>query len=258
MKLRQVRTSFLFLSGFAIGFFAPSVFRQWLLFLHADQGNPGVPQTIQENRPTKMTPGPKQLIFVGVMTAEKFLDNRAKAVFETWGSSLHGSLAFFSSSSSRRTDLPVVSLDGVDDSYPPQRKSMMMLKYMHDHFVDDYEWFMRCDDDVYVRTDKLREFINKLDSSEDVYLGCAGMAKTKAKAYLKLGQSENYCMGGPGVVISSSTLRKFVPHIKRCMNATVTHHEDVEVGRCLHFFAGISCTWALEVWYFLFNNAFYR
>ena len=192
-------------------------------------------------------PASKRFIFIGVITAEKFLDNRAKAVYETWGSSLPGSLAFFSSDNSRSSSLPVVSLKGVDDSYPPQRKSMMMLKYMHDNYIDDYEWFMRCDDDVYVRTDKLELFLRTLNSTEDLYIGQAGTGRQDEKGMLGLGWGDNFCMGGPGVILSRSTLRKVVPYVEYCLQHLVTSHEDVEVGRCIKMFVGISCTWAFEV-----------
>ena len=192
-------------------------------------------------------PTSKRFIFVGVMTAEKFLDNRAKAVYETWGSSLPGALAFFSSGSSRSSSLPVVSLKGVDDSYPPQRKSMMMLKYMHDNYINDYEWFMRCDDDVYVRTGKLEQFLRTLNSTEDLYIGQAGTGSKHRKKYLQLKPESNYCMGGPGVIFSASMVRKFVQHVGSCLQSAITHHEDVEVGRCMEKFIGQSCIWSLEV-----------
>ena len=196
-------------------------------------------------------PSSKRFIFVGVMTAEKFLDNRAKAVYETWGGSLPGSLAFFSSDNSRSSSLPVVSLKGVDDSYPPQRKSMMMLKYMHDNYINDYEWFMRCDDDVYVRTDKLELLLRTLNSTEDLYIGQAGTGKKPWKKYLQLKPEKNYCLGGPGVIFSASVLRKFVQNMGRCLQHLITRHEDVEIGRCVDKFMGLSCTWALEVTVFL-------
>ena len=83
--------------------------------------------------------GTRQLIFIGVMTAEKFLDTRAKAVYGTWGKTVPGKLEFFSSSSSQtRLELPVVSLQGVDDSYPPQRKSMKVLREFY--FADWRFW----------------------------------------------------------------------------------------------------------------------
>lgn len=191
--------------------------------------------------------GQKKRIFVGVMTAEKFLDTRAKAVYETWGRTLPGTLMFFASSSSKRSDLPVVSLKGVDDSYPPQRKSMMMLKYMHDNFIDQYEWFMRADDDVYVRAEKLDAFLRTLNSSDDLYIGQAGTGNQKEKGMLGLGRGDNFCMGGPSAVISASTLRKVAPHLEYCLQNLLTTHEDVEVGRCIKKFVGISCTWAFEV-----------
>ena len=98
---------------------------------------------------------PRHFLYVGVMTAKKYLDTRAVAAHRTWTRSIPGKVEFFSSEGSETVPLPVpvpvVSLAGVDDSYPPQKKSFMMLKYMHDHYLDKYEWFMRADDDVYIR-----------------------------------------------------------------------------------------------------------
>lgn len=103
---------------------------------------------------------PRHFLFVGVMTAKKYLDSRAVAAYKTWAPSIPGKVEFFSSHGSDSVplpfQLPVVSLPGVDDSYPPQKKSFMMLKYMHDHYLDKYEWFMRADDDVYIQGEEER------------------------------------------------------------------------------------------------------
>lgn len=103
---------------------------------------------------------PKHFLYVGVMTAKKYLDSRAVAAYKTWVSSIPGKVEFFSSHGSDSVPLPfplpVVSLPGVDDSYPPQKKSFMMLKYMHDHYLDKYEWFVRADDDVYIRGEEAK------------------------------------------------------------------------------------------------------
>uniref|UniRef100_A0A8C8RYA5 Hexosyltransferase n=1 Tax=Pelusios castaneus TaxID=367368 RepID=A0A8C8RYA5_9SAUR len=94
------------------------------------------------------------------MTAQKYLASRAVAAQRTWARFIPGRVEFFSSQGSAAPlagpglpPLPVVALPGVDDAYPPQKKSFMMLKYMHDHYLDRYEWFMRADDDVYIKGD---------------------------------------------------------------------------------------------------------
>lgn len=105
-------------------------------------------------------PSPKHFLYVGVMTAKKYLDSRAVAAYKTWVPDIPGKVEFFSSHGSDSVQLPfplpMVSLPGVDDSYPPQKKSFMMLKYMHDHYLDKYEWFMRADDDVYIRGEEAK------------------------------------------------------------------------------------------------------
>ncbi|TSK16125.1 Chondroitin sulfate synthase 3 [Bagarius yarrelli] len=196
-------------------------------------------------------PYPKHLLYVGVMTAKKYLDNRAVAAYKTWTPRIPGMVEFFSSQGSDSVplpfSLPVVSLPGVDDSYPPQKKSFMMLKYMHDHYLDKYEWFMRADDDVYIRGEKLELFLRSLNSSKPLYLGQTGLGTTEELGKLALEPGENFCMGGPGMIFSREVLRMMVPHISTCLREMYTTHEDVEVGRCVRRFGGTQCVWSYEV-----------
>lgn len=196
------------------------------------------------------------LVFVGVMTAQKYLDTRAKAVYETWGKELSGKIAFFSSEFStvpeNCPDLPLVPLQRVDDTYPPQKKSFMMLQYMWNNFGDRFEWFLRADDDVYVRTDRLESLLRSVDSRRAMYIGQAGRGNSEEFGLLSLEYDENFCMGGPGVILSRETLRRIVPHIKYCLRHLYTTHEDVELGRCVQKYAGIACTWSYEVISFSF------
>lgn len=157
-------------------------------------------------------------------------------------------MEFFSSEGSDTSiPIPIVALRNVDDSYPPQKKSFMMLKYMHDHYLDQYEWFMRADDDVYIKSERLESFLRSLNSSEAIFLGQTGMGARDELGKLALEPGENFCMGGPGVIMSREVLRRMVPHIRECLQEMYTTHEDVEVGRCVRRFAGVQCVWSYEV-----------
>jgi chondroitin sulfate synthase len=190
----------------------------------------------------------KNLVFIGVMTAQKYLDTRARAVYETWGKQIAGKMSFFSrAGSSSSFDIPLVSLPGVDDSYPPQKKSFMMLKFMYDNYIDKFEWFMRVDDDVYIKHEKLEKFLRSLNSTKAQFIGQAGLGNKDEFGLLSLDYDENFCMGGPGMIMSRETLRRVVPHISYCLKNLYSTHEDVEIGRCIRKFANISCTWSYEV-----------
>ncbi|XP_021572336.1 chondroitin sulfate synthase 3, partial [Carlito syrichta] len=197
---------------------------------------------------------PRDFLYVGVMTAQKYLGSRALAAQRTWARFIPGRVEFFSSQQPPNAGpgqppppLPVIALPGVDDSYPPQKKSFMMIKYMHDHYLDKYEWFMRADDDVYIKGDKLEEFLRSLNSSKPLYLGQTGLGNIEELGKLGLEPGENFCMGGPGMIFSREVLRRMVPHIGECLREMYTTHEDVEVGRCVRRFGGTQCVWSYEV-----------
>lgn len=85
-----------------------------------------------------------------------------------------------------------------------------------------------------------------------VILGQAGRGNSEEFGLLSLEFDENFCMGGPGVIMSRETLRRVAPHIPTCLKNLYSTHEDVEVGRCVQKFAGIPCTWNYEVCIFIY------
>ncbi|XP_054159203.1 chondroitin sulfate synthase 1-like [Oppia nitens] len=197
----------------------------------------------------------QNLVLIGVMTAEKYLDTRALSIYQTWAQNLKGRIIFFSSSSSRSSHgLPLVALPTVDDSYPPQKKSFLMFKFMSDHFIDKFEYFMRADDDVYVNTEKLDQFLRSVNSSKPQFIGQAGVGNKEEFGRLSLESNENFCMGGPGVIMSSTTLEIFAKRIPYCLKHLYSTHEDVEIGRCVRHAVGIPCTWSYEMQQILQHN----
>ena len=86
------------------------------------------------------------------------------------------------------------------------------------------------------------------------YIGQPGTGTKEEYGKLGLGANENFCMGGPGIILSHETLARFVPHIKKCLKNFYTHHEDVELGRCIYKYANTSCTWSYEMQHILYNH----
>ena len=64
-----------------------------------------------------------------------------------------------------------IQLPKVNDSqYPPQRKSFSMLAYYNDHQIENYDWFMRMDDDSVLQWDNLNEFLERDNKIYSDYL----------------------------------------------------------------------------------------
>lgn len=189
----------------------------------------------------------REPLYIGVVTANSYLKTRATAVNQTWGQ-FAPKIEFFCREGEKKHNLPIVSLPGVDDTYPPQKKVYHMLRYMHDHYINQFNWFMRADDDSYIRIPELLEFLSALDPSEDLYIGSPGMGRQEDLDRVKLLSHERYCMGGPGVIFSRALLIKLAPHLEDCLeNEVVSYNEDVEVGRCVSRRLQVQCTWAYEV-----------
>lgn len=250
------------LCGFTIGFAISNIFIY--IILNCSDPNSATFENLKqpENRLIKSKNENDNFILIGVITAKNLLETRAKSTYATWGKQVTGQIIFFSRSNfwGKTSDLPVVNLPGTDDAYPPQKKSFKMLKYMYENYLDKYEWFMRADDDVYIKPDKLEAFLRRLNSSIALFIGQPGFGTKNEFGRLSLKEHESFCMGGPGMVISRETLRRIGPYIEECYKSlTFSFHEDVEIGRCINRFAKIGCTLSYEVFTnfeFLFKKMF--
>lgn len=204
----------------------------------------------------------RKKLLVGIMTAEKYLPTRARAVYETWGTSVTEILFFVgadcNTSHPAVRHLPIVKLPGIPDNvYPPQKKVFAVLQYMKEHYLEKFQWFMRADDDIYIRGDKLQDLLSSFNPNEMIYLGRAGTGKAEDIKRLGLRSHERYCMGGPGVVFSNAALRALAPHLDRCLRAVDVYNEenpdnpwyneDVELGRCVSRVINIQCSTSAEV-----------
>ena len=194
----------------------------------------------------------RKLVLVGVITAQKFLDTRATAVYNTWGKQMDD-IIFFSAqpNSTQHLDFPVITLEGVDDLvYPPQLKMFKMLQYMYTNYINQFDFFMRVDDDMYLKKERLYELLLRSNPAQNIYMGAPGFGKPEDRKRLKLEEHEHYCMGGPGVIFSRALFRKLGPEIDDCLNNVVfsDYDEDVELGRCISHKLQIQCTWSYQVY----------
>ena len=100
-------------------------------------------------------------------------------------------------------ELPVVELQGVsDEAYPPRDKCFAMIRHMHRHFGRRFRWFLRADDDVYIRFEELAKFLQSADNARLWYMGASGVGRPGERGRLGLDPGKRCCMGGPGVVCS--------------------------------------------------------
>lgn len=79
----------------------------------------------------------------------------------------------------------------------------------------------------------MSSFLLSLDPDKAHLLGQAGLGNSAEYGQLALGVHDNYCMGGPGIILSRETLRQLAPHLQSCLGNLLTSHEDVEIGRCI-------------------------
>ena len=233
-----------FLTGLGLGYHLPTLLTPQNLAQVQDPLPPVV---------TSLT-APLLPLVVGVMTAGPYLDNRACSVWRTWGQDVlraGGEVRFFVGEKVHGGEwcgLPVVALEGVrDGDYPPQRKSFLMLAWLARHLGDRTRWILRSDDDVFIKVEQLLDFLAPLDHRAPLYIGQAGRGRGVEEGRLGLGWRQNFCMGGPGVILSSAALRLTAPLLPSCLKSLVTQHEDVELGRCVTQATGQSCTWAYDM-----------
>ncbi len=132
-------------------------------------------------------------------TYEKNHD-RVEAVANTWGWKCDGFLAAstLTNETIGTVDLPHVGEEAYNNMW---QKTRSIWGYVHDNYVDDYDYFWLGGDDFYLIVENLVNYLATLDSEseEPLLLG----------HQIPKGNS-NFCGGGPGYVLNKMAVKKLI------------------------------------------------
>ncbi|XP_022695748.1 glycoprotein-N-acetylgalactosamine 3-beta-galactosyltransferase 1-like isoform X3 [Varroa jacobsoni] len=164
----------------------------------------------------------KVRVLCWVMTNPKTHSSKARHVQLTWGKRCNILLFMSSQKDNNLTNVVALKMDAEDREHLWQ-KTKLAFEYVHKHYRDMADWFLKADDDTYVIVENLRYFLSRQNTTNPVYFG------HKFKRHVK----EGYMSGGAGYVLSKEALDRFAEGHKDACRKDPGGAEDVNMGECL-------------------------
>ena len=110
-------------------------------------------------------------VFCLILTAPKYFATRARAVNLTWAPRCDRYL-FISEYSDQSHGLPLASIINIQPGYQHlTQKVSLALIYVYEQFRDDFDWFLKSDDDTYVFVENLKRFLSRQNPSLPITFG---------------------------------------------------------------------------------------
>jgi len=110
-------------------------------------------------------------IYCLIVTSPQYFDTRARAVNSTWAPRCD-KFSFISEYSNDTKGLPIAPIANISSGYGHlTQKSTLALQYVYENFFNDFDWFVKADDDTYLFVDNLKSFLKEKNTSEPVTFG---------------------------------------------------------------------------------------
>ncbi|XP_061182117.1 glycoprotein-N-acetylgalactosamine 3-beta-galactosyltransferase 1-like [Saccostrea echinata] len=178
----------------------------------------------------------KVRILCWIMTSPKNLDGKATAVKNTWAKRCNKALFF---SSETNASFPTIGLNTTEGRQHLTAKTIQAFRYCYEHYGNQFDWFLKADDDTYMIVENLRYFLSHHDPNNLQYFG------HKFKVIVEQG----YFSGGAGYILSRNALEKFVTEglsdSAKCRQDGGA--EDAEIGKCMQHL-GIKAGDSLDIY----------
>ena len=129
-------------------------------------------------------------------------------------------------SSQADPDLPTVKLNVTEGWFKLWAKTKNAFQNVYNNHYEDYDWFVKADDDTYMIVENLRYLLKDFNTNKPIFFG----------RKFKPSPKQVYFSGGAGYVLSKEALRRFVEtglkNPKLCRR-DAGGAEDVEMGKCM-------------------------
>jgi hypothetical protein len=159
-------------------------------------------------------------ILFGVLTTEKYHSTRCYNIQATWGKDQ--SVAFLTDK--RTSNNNYICCTDRCDYQSVYIKVISALKFFY-QLIDDFDWFYICDDDAYIFTKTLQNYLKDFDTNHPIVCG-------EIKNTLSEDLSLFYPLGGAGCVLSKETIKRLYKHISE-KQYKINMYGDVTLGYLL-------------------------
>ena len=168
-----------------------------------------------------LKPFPRIICFVSTYP------NTGNSVFlldELWGQFLAKTI-YVSNDTSRLHPLPTLLFPfNYESRGLLWTKTVFSFRYLLTRYGEQFEWFMKADDDTFVVPENLHRFLREYNSSLPYYFG----RELTINGVI-------YCSGGGGYIVSRAALKLFINGLDGvCKGQENGEVEDYEFGRCLN------------------------
>lgn len=163
-----------------------------------------------------------------VFTTPKNHRNRAFPVSQTWGKRCN-KLIFMSTKRDRTLDAVAMN---VTTEKTPWAKTKYALQFIYQRYRNDYDWFLKADDETFVILENLRFFLYAYSTNDPIYFGY----KMNRPEFVKHGYNGG---GGGSYIFSQTALYRFVNEMSNNVHSAVCRmhskngNEDIELGKCM-------------------------
>uniref|UniRef100_A0A8C4S6U8 Hexosyltransferase n=1 Tax=Erpetoichthys calabaricus TaxID=27687 RepID=A0A8C4S6U8_ERPCA len=175
--------------------------------------------------------GIRERLFVGVLTSKNTLNTMAVAVNRTISHHLEN-VVYFTGMRNRKTPHGMFVVTHGDERHI--WNMFQTIKYVLEHYINEYDWFYFLQDDTYVEADRIKMLVGHLSIDVDLYMG-------KPEEFIGGELEGRYCYGGFGYLLSRMLLLKLQPYLENCRNDIVSARPDEWLGRCIIDYGSTNC-----------------
>lgn len=207
------------------------------------------------------------------MTTQDNINGLATAINRT-SAHLVNKIKFFINADNVKTNYKLKNIVGFTDTRENLRP-FHVIKYIADNYLDDYDYFLIIQDNVYVDARKLKSMLYHMSITFDLYMG-----KTAESSYGSYGvnnnggggdiaggalplddnnhagigfdnaggnadefrmlSDRNYCDLNAGILLSSSVIRKMRNNLDWCVRNGITNVHTINIGRCVKYSSNLA------------------